>query len=69
MSTCVDLSLAFRFIESLYGSLAWWGFSSEMDLNRLDSFIRHARREVFFQMKYSLSEYWRHRLTPLFLKQ
>src|SRR6218665_2105950 len=27
----------------MYGSPAWWGFSSERDLKRLDSFIRRAK--------------------------
>jgi len=27
----------------MYGSPAWWGFSSERDLNHLDSFIRRAK--------------------------
>src|SRR6218665_804295 len=31
----------------MYGSPAWWGFSSERDLNRLDSFIRRAKRGGF----------------------
>src|SRR6218665_1992131 len=29
--------------QLMYGSLAWWGYSSERDLNRLDSFIRWAK--------------------------
>src|SRR6218665_3938893 len=29
--------------QLMYGSLAWWGYSSERDLNRLDSFIRRAK--------------------------
>src|SRR6218665_3616457 len=31
----------------MYGSPAWWGYSSERDLNRLDSFIRRAKRGGF----------------------
>src|SRR6218665_312466 len=31
----------------MYGSPAWWGYSSERDLNRLDSFIRRAKRGRF----------------------
>src|SRR6218665_1565536 len=31
----------------MYGSPAWWGYSSERDLNRLDSFIRRAKRIGF----------------------
>src|SRR6218665_3010272 len=31
----------------MYGSPAWWGYSSERDLNRLNSFIRRAKRGEF----------------------
>jgi len=31
----------------MYGSPAWWGYSSERDLNRLESFIRRAKRGGF----------------------
>src|SRR6218665_1773336 len=31
----------------MYGSPAWWGYSRERDLNRLDSFIRRAKQGGF----------------------
>src|SRR6218665_2721162 len=54
----------------MYGSLAWWGYSSERDLNRLDTAASSdgPSGEDFFQMKHPPSEKWRHRMTPPFLK-
>src|SRR6218665_3348721 len=44
------------------------GYSSKRDLNRLDSFIRRAKRGGFLPDEAPSSEKWRHRLTPSFLK-
>jgi len=45
--TLHDVTRATTIGRLMYASPSWWGFLSENDLNRLESFVRHAKRGGF----------------------